>query len=100
MDSSQTLTRLTYTVNLNGTDVSSLIVTSPPTNLIPLSNLYINIPYKRYQVYIDGSQINSSSPTTLTMINQALRVSWALSNSYLFSPDDVIIPSIVSNLQK
>ena len=34
----------------------------------------------------------------LSMINQALRTSWALANNNLFSPNDLSIPSINSVL--
>ncbi|CAF4198402.1 unnamed protein product, partial [Adineta steineri] len=96
--SSQTLTRLTYTINLNGSDLPSLAVTQPLTNSILLSNLYTNIPYKRFSIYIDGNAINLTSSTTLAMLNQALRTSWSMANSNLFSATDVLIPSINSLL--
>jgi hypothetical protein len=89
---------MTYTVNMNGTDLSSLLVTPPLPNSILLSNIYTNVPYKRYRIYVDGSQINISSPMTLAMINQALRTSWSLANSNLFTPDDLSIPSINPSL--
>jgi hypothetical protein len=92
--SSQTLTRLTYTINLNGSDLSSLTVTQPLFNSILLSDIYTDVPYKKFMIYIDGTNINLTSPSTLSMINQALRTSWALANSNLFSPNDVLIPSI------
>ncbi|UJR35334.1 hypothetical protein I4U23_028095, partial [Adineta vaga] len=97
-NNNQTLTRVTYTINLNGSDLSSLTVTQPSINSIILSNLYTNIPYKRFSLYIDGSKINLTSSTTLSMLNQALRNSWALANSYLFSANDILIPSISSTL--
>ena len=91
---SQTLTRTIYTINLNGSDLSSLIVTSPLPSSILLPNIYTNIPYKSFSIYLHGHQLNLKSPTILSMINQALRISWSLANSNLFSPDDVSIPSI------
>jgi len=97
---SQTLTRVTYTINLNGSDLSSLIVTQPLLNTISLSDIYTNIPYKRFTIYIDGTRINLTSSTTLSMINQALRTSWTLANSNLFSANDLSIPSINSVLSK
>ena len=97
-NNNQSLTRVTYTINLNGSDVSSLTVTQPAMNLFSLSNLYTNIPYKQFSIYIDGNKVNLTSPTTLAMINQALRTSWSLANSYLFPSNDVSIPSITSNL--
>ncbi len=97
---SQTLTRVTYTINLNGSDLSSLIVTQPLLNTILLSDIYTNIPYKRFSIYIDGTRINLTSSTTLSMINQALRISWALANSNLFSANDLSIPSINSVLSE
>ncbi len=97
---SQTLTRLIYTINLNGSDLSSLIVTQPLLNSIPLSDIYTDIPYKRFSIYIDGSKINLTSSTTLSLINQALRTSWALANTNLFSANDVLIPSINSVLSE
>lgn len=100
MNFSQTLTRVTYTINLNGSDLSSLIVTQPLLNSILLSNIYTNIPYKRFSIYIDGSQINLTSSTILSMINQALRTSWTLANNNLFSADDLSIPSINSVLSE
>ena len=96
--SSQTVTRLTYTININGTDVSSLIATAPSLNSILVSNIYTGIPYKRYQIYIDGNRINVTSPATLSLINQAIRNSWSMANAYLFTPDDVLIPSINPSL--
>ncbi len=45
-------------------------------------------------IYIDGTNINLTSPSILAMINQALRTSWTLMNSNLFSPNDLLIPSI------
>jgi hypothetical protein len=98
--SSQTLTRLTYTINLNGSDLSSLIVTPPLTNSISLPNIYTNIPYKRFSIYVDGSKINLTSPTTLSMVNQALRTSWSLANGNLFPATAVSIPSINSMLSE
>ena len=65
-------------------------------NSILLTNIYTNIPYKRFVVYIDGSKINLTSSTTLAMMNQALRRSWSLANSNLFTPNDVLIPAINS----
>ncbi|CAF1204774.1 unnamed protein product [Adineta ricciae] len=97
-NNNQSLTRVTYTINLNGSDVSSLTVTQPAMNLFSLSNLYTNIPYKQFSIYIDGNKVNLTSSTTLAMINQALRTSWSLANSYLFSSNDVSIPSITSNM--
>ncbi|CAF0762583.1 unnamed protein product [Rotaria sp. Silwood1] len=94
----QTLTRLTYTINLNGSDLSSLLVTQPLLNSILLSNIYTDIPYKKFSIYIDGNKMNLTSSTTLSMINQALRISWSLANGNLFSPNDVFIPSINSVL--
>ncbi|CAF3582391.1 unnamed protein product [Rotaria sordida] len=94
----QTLIRLTYTINLNGSDLSSLMVTQPLLNSILLSNIYTGIPYKKFSIYVDGNKINLTSPTTLSMINQALRTSWSLANSNLFSANDVSIPSINSAL--
>ncbi|CAF0877176.1 unnamed protein product [Rotaria sp. Silwood1] len=94
----QTLTRLTYTINLNGSDLSSLLVTQPLLNSILLSNIYTDIPYKKFSIYIDGNKMNLTSSTTLSMINQALRISWSLANGNLFSANDVFIPSINSVL--
>ncbi|CAF4988463.1 unnamed protein product, partial [Rotaria sp. Silwood1] len=96
----QTLTRLTYTINLNGSDLSSLLVTQPLLNSILLSNIYTDIPYKKFSIYIDGNKMNLTSSTTLSMINQALRISWSLANGNLFSANDVFIPSINSVLLK
>jgi hypothetical protein len=92
--SSQTLTRVTYTINLNGTGLSSLTVTPPLFNTILLSDIYTDVPYKKFMIYIDGTNINLTSPSILAMINQALRTSWTLMNSNLFSPNDLLIPSI------
>lgn len=92
--SSQTLTRVFYTINLNGSDVSSLIVTQPLLNSILLPNIYTDIPYKRFGIYLDGSRVNLTSPAVLAQINQALRTSWTLANNNLFSPTDLLIPSI------
>ena len=83
---------------MNGSDLSSLLVTPPLPNTIPLSNIYTNIPYKHYQIYVDGNRINISSPMTLALINQALRNSWSSANSNLFSPDDLSVPSITPTL--
>lgn len=88
------MTRLTYTINLNGTDLSSLIVTQPLFNSILLSNIYTNIPYKKFSIYIDSNQINLTSSVILSMINQALRTSWTLANNNLFLANDLSIPSI------
>jgi hypothetical protein len=63
-------------------------------NSISLPDIYTNIPYKSFAVYIDGTKLNLTSSTTLAMINHALRISWSLANSNLFSANDVLIPSI------
>jgi len=73
---SQTLTRLIYTID---------------SNSINLSNIYTNIPYKQYTIYLENMKLNS---TILAIINQALRQSWAKENSYFFQPNDLFIPSI------
>ena len=80
---SQTLTRLIYTINSNS--ISSL------TNPINLLNIYTDIPYKQYTIYLEHTNLNS---TILAIINQALRQSWAKGNSYFFQAKDLFIPSI------
>jgi hypothetical protein len=80
---SQTLTRLIYTLNSNSIQTLS--------NSIHLSNLYTNIPYKQYTIYLENTKYNS---TILAVINQALRQSWAKGNSYFFQAKDLLIPSI------
>ncbi len=80
---SQTLTRLIYTINSN--TYQSL------TNSINLSNIYTNIPYKHYTVYVENRKLNS---TILAIINQALRQSWVKGNNYFFQSNDLFIPSI------
>ncbi|CAF2104402.1 unnamed protein product [Rotaria magnacalcarata] len=94
----QTLTRLAYTINLNGSDLSPLIVTEPLLSSILLSNIYTDIPYKKFSIYIDGTKLNLTSSTTLSMVNQALRTSWSLANGNIFPANDVLIPSIISTL--
>jgi len=80
---SQTLTRLIYTLNSNSIQTLS--------NPINLPNLYTNIPYKQYTIYLENTKYNS---TILAVINQALRQSWAKGNSYFFEAKDLLIPSI------
>ena len=80
---SQTLTRLIYMIN------SDFLLSTP--NSIDLPNLYSNIPYKQYTIYLENTKFNS---TILSVINQALRQSWAKGNSYFFQAKDLSIPSI------
>lgn len=80
---SQTLTRLIYTLNSDSIQTLS--------NPIHLPNLYTNIPYKQYTIYLENTKYNS---TILAIINQALRQSWAKGNSYFFQEKDLLIPSI------
>jgi hypothetical protein len=68
-----------------------LRINQPLLNSIDLSNIYTNIPYKRYTIYFENIKLNS---TILSIINQALRQSWTKGNSYLFSSNDLFIPTI------
>jgi len=86
---SQTLTRLIYTINSN--TIPSL------SNSINLPNIYTNIPYKHYTIYLENTKLNS---TILAIINHALRQSWAKGNSYFFKSNDLFIPSINPSLSK
>ncbi|CAF1196215.1 unnamed protein product, partial [Didymodactylos carnosus] len=92
----QSLTRLMYTVNINGSDVTALIASQP--SRITLSTLYTGIPFKRYSIYIDGSRINLTSPITSQTMNQAIRTSWSKANGNLFTSNDLIINSINSTI--
>ncbi|CAF3961528.1 unnamed protein product, partial [Adineta steineri] len=85
-----TLTRLIYTINSN-----SLRFISPLSNSINLSNIYTNIPYKRYTIYLENKILNS---TVLSIINKALKRSWLKANSYLFSINDLFITSMNTRL--
>ena len=82
-DFSQTLTRLIYTID------SDALLSTP--DFIDLPNLYMNIPYKQYTIYLENTKFNS---TILSVVNQALRQSWAKGNSYFFQAKDLSIPSI------
>jgi hypothetical protein len=75
-----------YTIQSN-----SLRVVQPLASSIDLPDIYIDIPYKQYTIYFQHNQLNS---TILSMINKALRLSWSKANSYLFSSDDLFIPSM------
>lgn len=84
--SSQTVTRLIYTINSN-----SIRFRPPPSNSIKLPNVYTGIPYKRYTIYLENRPFNS---TLFSFVNTALRRSWTKANSYLFRVNDVSIPSM------
>jgi len=75
-----------YTIQSN-----SLRVVQPLASSIDLPDIYIDIPYKQYTIYFQHKQLNS---TILSMINKALRLSWSKANSYLFSSNDLFIPSM------
>ena len=87
---SETLTRLIYTINFD-----SFKITQPLSNSINLPNVYMGIPYKQYTIYLENKLLNT---TLLSMINKALRLSWAKANNYLFSSNDLFIPSINNTL--
>ncbi|CAF3399711.1 unnamed protein product [Rotaria socialis] len=82
----QTLSRFIYTIKSN---IPRVI--QPLPSSIDLSNIYTDIPYQRSTIYVENKPLNS---TVLSMINKVLRLSWAKANSYLFSSDDISIPSI------
>lgn len=66
-------------------------INQPLLHSIDLSNIYTDIPYQQSVVYVENKILNS---TVLSVVNKALRLSWSQANSYLFSPNDVYIPSI------
>ncbi|CAF0904049.1 unnamed protein product, partial [Adineta ricciae] len=82
----QTLTRLIYTINL---DPMQLI--PPSSSSIRLPNIYTDIPYKRYAVYVKSKPFNS---TMLSIVSQALRRSWSTANSHLFSTNQLSVPAM------
>jgi hypothetical protein len=84
--SSQTLTRLIYTLNPNSPRVNG-----PSWNTFCLANMYTNIPYKQYRIYLENKTSNSS---LLATINQAIRRSWCKTNDGLFFINDLFVPSI------
>lgn len=89
---SQTLTRYIYTTKSNIPRITQPLISS-----MDLSNIYSDIPYKRSSIYIEKMTLNS---TVLSIINKALRLSWAKANSYLFSSNDVFISSIVPTISE
>ncbi|CAF4231672.1 unnamed protein product, partial [Didymodactylos carnosus] len=95
-NSNQPLTRLIYTININGSDVTPLTASQPSTSTLPTR--YTGIPFKQYTIYIDGSRINLTSAITLQTMNQAIRTSWSIANGNLFTANDLIINNISNTL--